>query len=156
MTDDTVRRVDHSALRTNQAFIITLLLTAFITNLWPLVAFVSAVMIVGTIWPGAGLFKRVYRHALRPLKIVRPDVVVDNPEPHRFAQGMGGAFTLGSTLALAAGLTVPGWALSWIVIGLAALNLFLGFCAGCFVYYRLNRLGVPGFGAGPVEREHRA
>ena len=99
MTDETIRRVDHSALRTNQAFIITLLVAAFITNLWPLVAFVSAVMIIGTIWPGAGLFKRVYRHVLKPLKVVRPDVIVDNPEPHLFAQGLGGAFTLGSTLA---------------------------------------------------------
>jgi uncharacterized membrane protein HdeD (DUF308 family) len=156
MAQDTIRRVDHSALRTNQAFIITLLLAAFVTNLWPLVAFVSAVMIVGTIWPGAGLFKRVYRHVLKPLKIVRPDVIVDNPEPHLFAQGLGGAFTLASTLALIAGLPVLGWALAWIVIGLAALNLFLGFCAGCFVYYRLNRLGVPGFSAAPVEGERRA
>jgi hypothetical protein len=156
MTDDTIRRVDHSALRINQALIITLLLAAFITNLWPLVAFVSAVMIVGTIWPGAGLFKRVYRHVLRPLKFVRPDVIADNPEPHLFAQGMGGSFTLVSTLALVGGLDVLGWALAWLVIGLAALNLFLGFCAGCFVYYRLNRLGVPGFRATPVEGERRA
>ena len=88
MTDETIRRIDHSALRTNQAFIITLLVAAFITNLWPLVAFVSAVMIVGTIWPSAGLFKRVYRHVLKPLKVVRPDVIVDNPEPHLFAQGL--------------------------------------------------------------------
>jgi hypothetical protein len=156
MTDEIIRRVDHSALRTNQAFIITLLVAGFITNLWPLVAFVSAVMIVGTIWPGAGLFKRVYRHVLRPLKIVRPDVIADNPEPHLFAQGMGGTFTLASTLALVGGLDVLGWALTWLVIGLAALNLFLGFCAGCFVYYRLNRLGVPGFRAAPVEGERRA
>jgi hypothetical protein len=156
MAEDTIRRVDHSALRTNQALIITLLLAAFIANLWPLVAFVSAVMIVGTIWPAAGLFKRVYRHVLKPLKLVRPDVIIDNPEPHLFAQGLGGAFTLGSTLALIAGLPVPGWALSWIVIGLAALNLFLGFCAGCFVYYQMNRLGVPGFRAAPVKQERSA
>jgi hypothetical protein len=28
---------------------------------------------------------------------------------------------------------------------LAALNVFTGLCAGCFVYYWLNRLNVPGF-----------
>jgi hypothetical protein len=28
---------------------------------------------------------------------------------------------------------------------LAAANLFFGFCAGCFVYYQLGKLGVPGF-----------
>jgi hypothetical protein len=38
-----------------------------------------------------------------------------------------------------------GWSLAGVVALLAALNLFLGFCAGCFVYYQLNRLHVPGF-----------
>jgi hypothetical protein len=28
------------------------------------------------------------------------------------------------------------------VIGLAAVNLFFGFCAGCFVFFQLQRLGV--------------
>lgn len=153
MAEDSERRVDHSALRTNQAFIIALLLAAFILNLWPLVAFVSAVMLVGTLWPGAGLFKRIYQHILRPLGLVRPDVRVDNPEPHLFAQGLGGVFTLAGALALIAGWDVLGWALVWLVIALAALNLFAGFCAGCFIYYRLNRLGVPGFSRAPIRRE---
>lgn len=153
MAEDSERRVDHSALRTNQAFIIALLLAAFILNLWPLVAFVSAVMLVGTLWPGAGLFKRIYQHILRPLGLVRPDVRVDNPEPYLFAQGLGGVFTLAGALALIAGWDVLGWALVWLVIALAALNLFAGFCAGCFIYYRLNRLGVPGFSRAPIRRE---
>jgi hypothetical protein len=42
--------------------------------------------------------------------------------------------------------------MAWVVVVLAALNLFLGFCAGCFVYYQLNRLGVPGFQYSPVKR----
>ncbi|MGA2477407.1 MAG: DUF4395 family protein [Spirochaetia bacterium] len=41
------------------------------------------------------------------------------------------------------------WLLTWLVIVLAAANLFLGFCAGCAVYYWLNRLQVPGFGKTP-------
>lgn len=153
MASDTVRRVDHSALRTNQAFIIVLLLTAFVLDLPALVAFVAAVMIIGTIWPAAGLFKRIYRHVLRPVGLVRPDVIDDNPEPHRFAQGLGGTFTAAATVALLLGVPVVGWALAWLVIALAALNLFLGFCAGCFVYYQLNRLGVPGFERAPLSAE---
>jgi hypothetical protein len=139
------RQVDHSALRTNQAFIIGLLSLAFVLDAPLLVAFVSAVMIIGTIWPSAGLFKRIYRHVLRPARIVRPDVIPDNPEPHLFAQGLGGAFTALSILALLAGAAGIGWALAWLVIVLAGLNLFAGWCAGCTVYYWLNRLGVPGF-----------
>ena len=139
------RKVDHSALRTNQAFIIGLLSLAFVLDAPLLVAFVAVVMIVGTIWPEVGLFKRIYRHVLRPAGIARADVRPDNPEPHRFAQGLGGTFTALSTLALLAGGAGIGWALSWLVIVLAALNLFAGWCAGCTVYYWLNRLGVPGF-----------
>lgn len=151
MSQNTVRRVDHSALRTNQAFIIGLLLIAFIVNNWILVAFVCAVMLIGTVWPGAGLFKLVYQRVFRPLGWVKPDAIEDNPEPHLFAQGLGGVFLLASTGALLAGATVAGWALTWIVIVLAAVNLFLGFCVGCAVYYQLNRLGVPGTVA-PLKR----
>lgn len=145
------RKVDHSAIRTNQAFIIVLLGLAFVLNAPVLVAFVSAVMVVGTIWPQAGLFKRVYQHVLRPAGLVRPDVIPDNPEPHLFAQGLGGIFTGLGFLALLAGAPVVGWALVWLVIILAGLNLFAGWCAGCTVYYWLNRLGVPGFDHRPVE-----
>ena len=53
-------------------------------------------------------------------------------------------------LTLLLGYAVLGWALTWLVIVLAGLNLFLGFCAGCFVYYQLARLGVPGFDRQPL------
>jgi hypothetical protein len=145
------RRVDHSALRINQSLIISFLLLAFVLNAWWLVAFVSAVMIVGTIFPQAGLFKAVYFKVLKPTGLVSADVKQDNPEPHLFAQGLGGIFTLLSTLALLAGASTIGWALSWLVIALAALNLLAGICVGCMVYYQLGRLGVPGFTKSPIQ-----
>jgi hypothetical protein len=146
------RRVDRSALRTNQAFIVGLLILAFVLNSTPLVAFVAAVMLLGTAAPQLALFQGVYRRLLRPAGLVKANVIVDNPEPHRFAQGFGGAVLVLSVISLFGGLSVLGWALAWLVVGLAALNLFLGFCAGCFVYYQLNRLGVPGFRVSPIER----
>lgn len=145
--------VDHAALRTNQAFIIALLALAFVLDWWPLVGLVAVVMLLDTVWPGASLFKRVYWHVLKPSGLVKPDVIRDDPAPHRFAQLLGGVVTLAATLALLAGMPVAGWALSGVVIVLAALNLFAGFCAGCFVYYRLRRLGVPGFRAAPAAHE---
>ncbi len=144
------RRVDHSALRTNQAFIISLLILAFVLNFWPLVAFVSVVMLIGTAFPSLGLFKAVYFALLKPAGIAKPDVKLDNPEPHLFAQGLGGVFTLLSTLALIAGVSTLGWGLSWLVVTLAALNLFGGICVGCIMYYQFNRLGVPGFTQAPI------
>ncbi len=146
------RKVDHSALRVNQAFIIGLLVLAFVLDNLPLVLLVGVVMLVGTAVPQWGLFKAVYLFALKPLKLIRPDVIVDNPEPHRFAQGFGGVVVMAAAAAFLAQLATVGWALVWLVIILAALNLFLGFCAGCFLYYQLHRLGVPGFTARPIGR----
>lgn len=146
------RKVDQSTLKVNQAFIIALLALAFVLNSVWLVVFVAAVMLVGTAVPSLSLFKRVYQHVLRPTGLVKPNVIIDNPEPHRFAQGFGGVVLLGALAALFAGAATTGWALVGLVIVLAALNLFLGFCAGCFVYYQLNRLGVPGFARGPIKQ----
>jgi hypothetical protein len=84
---------------------------------------------------------------------VTPRVIVDNPEPHRFAQGLGGVFVALAVAALLLGQPLAGWILVWLVIVLAALNLFLNFCAGCFLYYQLNRLGMPGFDSGPLTSE---
>jgi molybdopterin converting factor small subunit len=139
-----LQQVDHSALHTNQALIISLSLLAFILDLPWLVAIVAGFMALGTALkiPGFGF---VYRRLLRPLKIVNPDLVPDNPEPHRFAQGIG-AFVLSlGTVALFLGSSSIGWALVWLVIVLAGLNLFAGFCVGCALYYWLGRLDVPGF-----------
>lgn len=146
------RKVDQSALKVNQAFIIGLLLSAFVLDSVWLVAFVGGVMLLGTAVPALSLFKRIYQHGLKSAGLVRPHVIVDNPEPHRFAQGFGGVVVALSVLALLAGQSILGWALTGLVVVLAALNLFLGFCAGCFLYYQLNRLGVPGFYHRPIRQ----
>jgi hypothetical protein len=108
-------------------------------------------MLLGTAVPSLSLFKSLYQYVLRPAGLVKPDVIDDNPEPHRFAQGFGGVVVMAAVAALFASLTLVGWLLTAVVVILAALNLFLGFCAGCFVYYQLNRLGVPGFSHAPLK-----
>lgn len=151
MNEQNDRRVDQSSLRVNQVFIILLLLVAFVLNAVWLVAFVAGVMLLGTAVPSLSLFKRIYSGILKPAGIVQPRVTVDNPEPHRFAQGFGGVVLLVALLLFLAGASLVGWLLVGLVVVLAALNLFLGFCAGCFVYYQLNRLGLPGFSHSPIE-----
>jgi molybdopterin converting factor small subunit len=140
--------VDHSALRTNQALIIALSLLAFVFDAPWLAGLVALAMAIGTALgvPGFGF---LYKRLLKPRGWVRPDVLPDNPEPHRFAQGLGTVFLAAGVLALFAGSALLGWSLVWLVIALAALNLFVGFCAGCAVYYWLNRLRVPGFVKSP-------
>lgn len=145
---ETLKPVDHSAFNTNQATLISLLVLGFILNAPWLVALVSVFMLIGTAIGKPG-FGWIYTRLLRPRGWVRPDVLLDNPEPHRFAQGFGGVVTVAGFLSLLGGLTVLGWGLVWLVVGLAALNLFGGFCVGCAVYYWLNRLHVPGFVKAP-------
>ena len=147
---DIIQKVDHAAIRVNQASIIVLLLVAFIFNLPILVPLIALAMALGTAIkkPGFGL---LYFNALKPLGWVKPDVLRDNPEPHLFSQGLGSAFLFAASIALWAGVGGLGWGLSWLVISLASLNLFVGFCAGCAVYYWLNRIHVPGFIKSPPE-----
>jgi hypothetical protein len=135
-------------LKVNQSFIIGLNILAFILNLPWLALIVTLAMAIGTALkvPGFGF---VYKYALKPRGWVKPDVIADNPEPHRFAQGFGAVVMAAGVSALFAGASPLGWGLVWLVIALAALNLFAGFCAGCAVYYWLNRLNVPGFVKAP-------
>ncbi len=134
-------RVDHTALKVNQTAIIALLLLAFLLDQPWIVLFVAAVMLIGTVWPTAGLFKLLYTKFLKPSGLLKPNVQVDEPQPHLFAQGVGAIVLLVAVAAFVAGLSVLGWALSLIVVALAGVNLFAGFCLGCFFYYQLARRG---------------
>ncbi len=140
--------IDHSALRTNQALIILLLLISFITNL-PLLAGLVGVAMLSAALLGRPAFGWVYTALLKPRGWLKPDVLMDNRQPHTFAQGFGGAVLLISGVLFLSGLPLIGWGLVWLVIALGSLNLFVGFCVGCAVYYWLNRLQVPGFSQSP-------
>jgi hypothetical protein len=137
------KKVDVTAIKFNQASIITLTLLGFVLDQPYLVLLVGLVLAVGTIFPQAGLFKLVYFKLLKPNNILRANVINDDPAPHQFAQGMGALFLLAGSAALlvfhSPGL---GWVLAWLVMVLAAVNLFFNFCAGCFAYYQLDRLGL--------------
>lgn len=135
--------VDTTALRFNQACIVVLVALAFMLQQPWLALGVGVVLALGTAVPALALFQQVYRKILRPAGLLKARVHPDDPAPHRFAQGMGAAFLLaaGASLLLF-NLPVLGWGLALIVVALAAINLFAGFCAGCFVYYQLGRVGV--------------
>ena len=143
-----LQKVDHAALRTNQTFIIALSLAAFVVDAPWLAGLVGLAMLFGTLrnFPAFGF---TYKYVFKPRGWLKPDVLTDNPEPHRFAQGFGAVVLMLGTGFLLGGQIVVGWGLVWLVIFLAALNLFSGFCVGCAVYYWLNRLNVSGFDKSP-------
>ena len=143
--DTTRQTLDHSVLKFNQISIITFTLLGFILNqpFFPL--FVAAVLIAGSFNSNFALFKLTYKYIIKPLNLLKPNPVEDIPAPHEFAQLLGGIMLGIGSLLLYTDSPLLGWTFAWIVIVLAAANLFLGFCAGCFMYYQLRKFGVPGF-----------
>jgi hypothetical protein len=138
-----VKKVDTTALKFNQASLILLTLLGFLLDQPYLVLLVGLVLALGTILPQMALFKLIYLKLFKPAGLLKANIINDDPAPHQFAQGVGALFLLASALALLVwGNPVLGWSLAWIVIILAAVNLFFNFCAGCFVYYHLDRVGL--------------
>jgi hypothetical protein len=136
-------KLDRSSIKFNQGAIVVLVSITFLLNLYWLVAFVSLVMLIGTLFPKAGLFKLTYFYFFRPLGIIKSHIVKESNTPHLFAQGMGGVVLAVAFLLLNfTDQNFIGWFLSLVVVALAFINLTTNFCAGCFIYYRLNKMGI--------------
>lgn len=146
MTAAALQTVDHSALKVNQTGIVVTVLVAFIGGLYftPLLFLIPAlaiVLLLGTFVPQLALFKQVYFRVLKPAGAVKPRPVQDRPEPHNFAQGLGGAFLVIASVLLLP-LQVAGLALALLVAVLAFVNLAFGYCLGCQIYYQLGKRGL--------------
>ena len=138
--------VDHSALKVNQTGIVATVLVAFLGSLFfrpllVLIPLLAIVLLLGTFAPQLALFKQFYFRVLKPTGIVKPRPVQDRPEPHNFAQGLGGVF-----LAVASVFLIPvpviGLALALLVAVLAFVTLAFGYCLGCQIFYQLERRGL--------------
>jgi len=149
-----LQTVDHSALKVNQAGIIVTVVVAFVGSAFfrpalVLIPLLAIVLLLGTFAPQLALFKQLYFKVLRPRGIVKPRPVQDRPEPHNFAQGLGGVFLAISSVFLYAGtptygyaLLVIGLALALLVAVLAFVNFAFGYCLGCQIYYQLGKRGL--------------
>ncbi len=145
-----LRKVDHSGLKTGQALTILLLLAGYVLNSPLLVAIVALAQLLGALDAPFAPYRLIYQRIVKPSGLVKPHVIVDNPEPHRFAMLIGAIFNGAAALLLLANAAALAWVLVWIVIALANLNFWVNFCAGCWMYYQLNRLGIPGFVHAPI------
>jgi hypothetical protein len=133
--------VDRNALRTNQVGILVLVGAAFLLDLPWLLLLTGIALALGALDPRLSPFHLLYHRVLKG-RLVRPDARPEDPTPHRFAQALGGTFLLAAAGALFGGVSGVGWALAWLVAALALVNLLFGFCAGCFLYLQLARLGI--------------
>ncbi len=126
-------RVDRNQLRFNQALLVLGVGLALALRR-PEPVYALALLFLLSFTPADPL------RGLKALLRVRPHPVEDDPRPHRFARALGTAFLLLASLALALGHPWLGFALAAVVGLLAAVNLGLRFCLGCFLYYRFRLL----------------
>jgi Domain of unknown function (DUF4395) len=138
--------VDHSALKVNQAGIIATVLLTFVGSFFSLafltlIPLLGIVLLLGTFVPQLALFKQIYFKVLKPAGIVKPHPVQDRPEPHNFAQGLGGVF-LGIASALLFVTPIASLALALLVAALAFVNFAFGYCLGCQIFFQLEKRGL--------------
>lgn len=127
----------------SQACTVVLTAVAFLLS-QPIIVLITAIILaLSALVPAISPYRLLYRGIVMPLHLLRPRIVEDDPAPHRFAQGVGAVFLIASSLILfLTKATAVGWTLDLIVFVLAGINLTVGFCAGCFVYYHLGHIGL--------------
>ena len=107
-----VPRVDTHLAKFSQAGTVLLSALAFLLNQPIIVVIAAIILLLSALAPSISPFRLVYRYVVIPMHLMRPRVVEDDPAPHRFAQGVGAAFLIASSLILyLTSATALGWAL---------------------------------------------
>jgi hypothetical protein len=138
--------VDHAALKVNQTAIVATVVIAFVGSFFStlflaLIPLLGIALLLGTFAPQLAPFKQLYFKVLKPRGVVKPQPVQDRPEPHNFAQGLGGVF-LGIASILLVYVPVAGLAVALLVAVLAFVNVAFGYCVGCQIFFQLERRGL--------------
>ena len=124
-------RTDRNQLRFNQALLVLLLPLAALLDM-PWLVYLLFLLMASQHTPLdlMAVLKRLLR--------VPPQMVDEDPRPHRFARFLVAVFLGLASLALLLGLKPLGYALALLVALLAFVNLAFGFCLGCFLYLHLR------------------
>ena len=123
-------RTDRNQLRFNQVLVLLLPLAALLDLPWLVYLLFLLMASQHTPLDLMAVLKRLLR--------VPPQMVDEDPRPHRFARFLGAVFLGLASLALLLGLKPLGYALALLVALLAFVNLAFGFCLGCFLYLHLR------------------
>jgi hypothetical protein len=83
--------------------------------------------------PAAYLFKRLVRPRLAA------PVHLEDPQPPRFAQGVGLVFTVVGLVGYLSGASLLGAVATGFALAAALLNAVFGFCLGCEMYLLIRR-----------------
>lgn len=133
-----MNKIDQNGLRVNQILIILSVSVGFLmNNTWPVLA-TALVTFIGTTFDFPG-FIFVYKYIVLPTGLVKPEIIEDDPAAHRFAQFIATTFLTTSAFVFFLGFQTLAWVLALIVVALALVNVFTGFCLGCFIYFQFNK-----------------
>ncbi len=145
MNRESVLHVDQHEIKFAMAGTLLLLSLSWVLDSWIPVAIATVCQFLGgTGSPNAPYFL-IYNRVMVPANLIKPHMIQDDPIPHRFASLIGGLLTLIGTIFLWANYSLVGWIIVLIVFVLQSLNFWVSFCMMYYMYYVLNRLGVPGF-----------
>ena len=152
MSESQVTLIDQNQIKFNMAITALLLIIGYLLNDWIPVAIAIVCQFSGAAGLSFAPYRLLYSGIVLPAGLAKPNKIPDNHAPHRFASFIGGLFNLIGLILIVSGFQIIGWIFIGIVFVLSILNLFLGFCAGCFMYYIMNKLGVPGFRHSPISK----
>lgn len=132
--------VNELAARTVAAGVVVLGAVTLLTQSWiPLAilaaGFVGRVLAGPRLSPLGFVAQRVVAPRLGPSRLV------PGP-PKRFAQGIGATLTSAAVLAYALDAPTVAWVLVGLLLVAASLEAFAGFCLGCWIFGRLQRVGL--------------
>jgi predicted lysophospholipase L1 biosynthesis ABC-type transport system permease subunit len=142
-SEGTVPHVDRNQSKFSQACTVLLAILAYLFQ-WPVVVAIAAICLaLNAFAHQMSPYSLLYKGVVIPLGLLKPKIVEDDPNPHRFASAIGMVFLVASTLLLFfTPFTALGWVLDLIIFVLSGINLTVGFCLGCFMYYHLGRWGL--------------
>jgi len=132
--------VNEKAARSVAGGVVVLSLLTLLTQWWWLAALLAvgfALRVAGG--PRFSPLGRLAVHVIAP-RFGAPRLVPGPPK--RFAQTIGLLFSGAATISLALGATTVATVLLAVLVVFALLESALGFCAGCWVFGHLMRLGV--------------
>ena len=132
-------QVNERAARLAGGIVFTLAVVGLVTRWTPLLPILAAGFLLRVAWgPKVDPIGRFAATVAPKLWAVVPVF----GKPKRFAQAIGAVVTLAASLLAYTELHAPAWGLIGVLAVFAALEAGLGFCFGCWMYGRLQALGV--------------
>lgn len=132
-------QVNERAARLVAATVALTLAVAWVTSTWwlvPVVALGFGLRVLSG--PTLSPLARLSVWAASRLFATRPVAGA----PKRFAQGIGAACTTAASVLFFVGAAPAAWALVLMVVAFATLEASLSFCMGCWIYAKLQQVGV--------------